>query len=1062
MVHRNWLVACLALVALACGDDAGQIAPSVTADGSGGMLFGDAGVAADVFIPVGDGGGANPAHDGAAADGLVIDGPVDAGLSGCEFAVNADPGEPGAPCSSPDQCDSGWCVDGAAGKVCSRTCVECCPGGWKCEQAPSGDAVFICLPKLSALCLPCSDDDACGALSGGALCVRYGDGEAHFCGGHCDDNSDCPGGFSCKDASGTQGQAKQCVRNEGLCPCSAKAAASGATSLCAVKSAFGSCVGSRKCTSAGLTECDVAAAAAEICNGADDDCDGMTDEEVVLSGCPVGNSYGTCPGSQSCVGGQLACDGKTPAPEVCDGQDNNCDGLTDEGCDADGDGFCAVGVTIVGLPAACSQDLALCNSGGLALPAWCAKGVLDCDDKNDKVHPSQPEVCGNLLDDDCDGETDVDADGSSAGLTGCKTFYGDVDTDGFGNLESKCLCAATGTWTADNNGDCDDKDAKVNPNQKEICANGKDDDCDLKQNGYGAVNCVNFWADGDGDGFGFGQPACACAPLDQFKVQNKGDCDDTKAAVHPKAEEICDTLDNNCDGQTDEADAKGCKTWYADADKDTYGDPVKSACLCGAKAPYVTQTGGDCDDGKYNVNPGFPEYCGDNLDNDCSGETDEENGKNCTTFYFDGDGDKFGANGKSKCLCSAQGKYNVSKFGDCVDDDSTIYPEANELCDDIDNDCDQETDEGCNVDGDGYCAKGKTVVGKPKTCPDGGGDCHDGDKAIYPGAAEVCDSKDNNCQDGADEGCDDDNDDYCDKNMAIVGKPSTCSKGGGDCHDGETAIHPGASEVCDNIDNNCKDGVDEACNVDGDGYCAKGKAVVGKPNVCKSGGGDCHDGDKTIYPGAKEVCDNKDNNCVNGVDEGCDDDNDGYCDKNMTVVGTPSTCLKGGGDCQDGNKYVNPAAEEICDNIDNNCKSGADEGCDDDNDNYCDKNMTVVGKPKTCTYGGGDCCDIDSKTRPGQTSYYSTKNLCNSFDYNCVGGWEKKLVIVAKPSWKCGGFACTKSSCNASPAGWDISVPACGVSKLWITDYDWNGKINIDPVKVCKVKIGDQMPQSCR
>jgi len=941
----------LAIVVAGCGGD-GSSDPTATgnADGaglvdSGGIHFGDSSVssdagASDSAAVAGDGGGAGA--DGAADDGGAT--AADAG-GACEFASNPSAGEPGAPCSGPEACDSGWCVDGPAGKVCSRTCVECCPGGWKCEQAPASDAVFICMPKFGALCGPCSADAVCGDVSKGALCVKYNDGAAHFCGGECAEDVDCPAGFGCVDAKGTQGQAKQCVRKAGLCPCTAKASASGAESLCVVSNEHGTCTGSRKCEGDTFTDCGAATPAAETCNGQDDDCDGQTDEEAPLSDCPVTNEHGTCPGSQSCVEGKLLCDGKTPEAEICDGLDNNCDGKTDEGCDDDQDGWCKTGATIAGLPAACSQDLAACNSGGLPLPKWCAKGVLDCNDGDAKVHPGQAEFCGNQVDDDCDGETDADADGSSVKLDGCKTFYNDTDTDGYGDLAFKCLCAPSGTWTATNNTDCDDKDAKVNPKQKEICNNNKDDDCDKKDNGYDAINCVSFWTDVDGDGYGTGKPACACAPIDGYKATKGGDCDDKKAAIHPKVVEACDGLDNNCNGATDEPDAKGCKAWYADSDKDTFGDPKKSACLCAAKAPFLTLQGKDCDDGKYNVNPGFKEQCGDSLDNDCNGKTDEEGGKNCSQLFYDGDGDKFGAKGKSKCLCDAANGYNVTKGGDCDDKVKTIHPEAVEICDGKDNNCDTKTDEACNVDGDGWCAKGKVVVGKPPICPKGGGDCNDGNKAIHPTA--------------------------------------------------------------------------------------------------------------------KEICNGKDDDCVKGVDQGCDDDGDGWCDKNMVTIGKPTVCKKGGGDCHDGKKGVNPAAKEICDSIDNNCAKGVDEGCDDDNDGWCDSKMVVVGKPKTCTKGPGDCCDTDNKTWPGQTGWYTNKNLCGSFDYNCKSGWQRKDVIVAKPAWKCGGFACTSSSCNAQPKGWDLSVPSCGVKKLWITDYDWNGNVDFPAVKVCTVKKGVQKTQAC-
>ncbi len=105
---------------------------------------------------------------------------------------------------------------------------------------------------------------------------------------------------------------------------------------------------------------------------------------------------------------------------------------------------------------------------------------------------------------------------------------------------------------------------------------------------------------------------------------------------------------------------------------------------------------------------------------------------------------------------------------------------------------------------------------KPGQCPDScvgydSKDCDDGNATINPGVTEICDNIDNNCDETVDEGCDDDNDNYCDKTMSIVGTPPTCTKGGGDCNDTNNQIHPGTPEKCDGIDNDC-DGVEDGAN----------------------------------------------------------------------------------------------------------------------------------------------------------------------------------------------------------------------------------------------------------
>ncbi len=890
---------------------------------------------------------------------------ADVAVDPCSFPKAPEVGDPGAACATPDDCDSGFCIDTPEGKRCTKTCTECCPTGWKCEQAPGQDTVFICLPKLGALCLPCTDDAACGALAKDALCVAYDDAAAgtssRFCAGACDGDSDCPAGYACKDAKGTKGAAKQCLRSAGACPCTDKAVASGLESACTVSNAAGTCGGVQTCSASGLGACSAATPAGETCNGTDDDCDGETDEGIADSPCEIKNAHGTCTGTQTCSGGQQSCDAQTPAAEQCDGADNDCDGQTDEGCDDDGDGYCAQGIGIVGLPAGCTADVAKCNASG-GLPAWCAKGVGDCDDSaatGKPVNPGAKETCGNQLDDDCDGVTDAPGPGDKpADPVGCKLHYPDVDLDGFGGVNGACLCGPTQAFPVTDNTDCDDSDKQVNPKAKEICNNDKDDDCNNSQNDVDAKDCTSFYIDGDGDGYGSATAGskCLCAPLESYKATQGGDCDDKKTSVNPKAKEACNTIDDNCNGATDEADAVGCKAWYVDGDKDTWGDKDKSACLCGATPPYTTLQGGDCNDGSYAVSPGFKEICYDSLDNNCDGKTDEEDGKGCVDFWLDEDGDGFGSKKLgAKCLCdkgSVPG-YTATKGGDCDDDKVTgkgTYPSATEICDGKDNDCDGKTDTGCDLDGDGWCASGKTVVGKPKSCPKGGGDCND----------------------------------------------------------------------------------------------------------------DPNKGGKAVFPGAKEICNGKDDNCAKGVDEGCDDDGDGYCDKNMVTVGKPAVCPKGGGDCSDTDKSRNPGAKEICDNKDNNCKSGTDEGCDDDNDGWCDANMTVVGKPSTCLKGGGDCCDGDSKAYPQASGWFSVKNKCGSWDYNCSKGFEKRWTVKAAPKHICQGFLCTdKAECVADPQGWSGSPPSCGVSSTWISDYQWDGSISYPLVNTCKTSVTSQRTQQC-
>ncbi len=277
----------------------------------------------------------------------------------------------------------------------------------------------------------------------------------------------------------------------------------------------------------------------------------------------------------------------------------------------------------------------------------------------------------------------------------------------FGTCSAARVCTSNGLTLCD-----------VASPEAEIC-DDIDNDCNGQTDEDGAVGCVPFYPDTDGDGFGIGEGQCLCNDPGPGYASQGGDCNDLVTAVKPGAQEICDNQDNDCNGQTDESGAKGCKVFYKDKDGDKYGDVDDSACLCpGKKGSDWLEQGGDCDDSNKSVHPGVTELCND-IDDNCNSKTDEEGADGCKLFYVDADGDTYGPTASGKCLCKANKLYASDQPGDCDDSNAKANPTQLEICNGTDDDCNGQTDDGNAASscppvsgGQVACIAGKCGIGK--------------------------------------------------------------------------------------------------------------------------------------------------------------------------------------------------------------------------------------------------------------------------------------------------------------------------------------------------------------
>ena len=454
------------------------------------------------------------------------------------------------------------------------------------------------------------------------------------------------------------------------------------------------------------------------------------------------------------------------------------------------------------------------------------------------------------------------------------------------------------------------------------------------------------------------------------------DCAEDDASVFPGQEEICDGIDNNCDGQIDE---EVLLTFYLDSDGDGVGVEENSEEACEVPEGYA-ELFGDCNDEDATTYPDAPEQC-DEIDNDCDGDIDEDV---VPRWYRDADNDTYGDPNVSVDDCNP-GEGYVDNDLDCNDLYSNTYPEADEVCDDIDNDCDGEIDEDpidptlwyFDEDGDGYGVVENTLsqCAQPTGYTAASGDCEPLIASVFPNAPEVCDGIINACGGNlSTDESDDDGDGYVECTLSSghwMGSANII--GGDDCDDGDGTVYPLASELCDGQYNDCTNVMFSligapADETDDDGDLqVECSGWVGDTSLTS---GDCDDLEASVYSNAPELCDGQYNDCTDAAYDANSapvDELDSDGDTQVECSGWIGSSALTDGDCDDLDSSVYSNAPELCDGQYNDCTdvnysfgtSPALES-DDDGDTFveCDYDSNSwVGSLQVT--GGLDCDDTD-------------------------------------------------------------------------------------------------------
>lgn len=478
------------------------------------------------------------------------------------------PGDLGWPCTEDSECVFGPCLPKGPGNggVCSALCGQDggfdCQKGWECKQGFGKDKL-VCAPPIQALCLSCETDFDCNVAGDRCLTING----QHFCGRDCSLTNACPDGYSCRSLMADGGLARQCVPDTNTCECSLVSA--GLKRSCKRTNTLGTCFGFETCQpNATWSGCDAPDASVEVCDGEDNDCDGLVDQhdpDLITSGLP---GYPNCVKGLTCTGkwgcGPLSdagfgftCSAPDPKDELCNGADDNCNGVIDDGL-LDSTGTYSSPRACGSCGTDCFQVLAhLENDGGVVsagaatcevragqrtcVPQRCEKGF----------YPSltaSPQICEPAITSQCRPCTtsaDCVVPGDQCVAVGFDPGTFCAQACGEDSPYAGC------TGRLGEQGCCPMDNTCENVGGRKLCVpTGDSCQCTPSRAGFARSCFVTA-----GTATCIGQQTCSAQGT-------FGTCDTSQTAV-----EFCDARDNDCDGVVDNGfiNTKGTGTYDTDA-----------------------------------------------------------------------------------------------------------------------------------------------------------------------------------------------------------------------------------------------------------------------------------------------------------------------------------------------------------------------------------------------------------------------------------------------------------------------------------------------------------------